>query len=62
MQTTAIEGTSSEFASPLADGSLTFVAVSLDELQRGKYELTVTFNGTVELLSVVDYTGEEFVS
>ena len=39
-----------------------FVAVSLDELQQGKYELTVIFNGTVDLLSVVDYTGEEFVS
>ena len=62
VQTTAIEGTSSEFASPLADGSFMFVAVSLDELQQGKYELTVIFNGTVDLLSVVDYTGEEFVS
>ena len=39
-----------------------FVAVSLDELQREKYELSVTVNGTVDILSVVDYTGEESVS
>ena len=44
---------------PLGDGSLTFVALGLDELKQGRYEMSVSFNGSVEELSIVDYTGEE---
>jgi hypothetical protein len=56
---TSIEDVGSALNDPLGDGSLTFVALGLDELKQGRYEMSVSSNGTAEELSVVDYTGEE---
>jgi hypothetical protein len=47
---------------PLGDGSFTFVALRLDELKQGQYEIYVRFNGTASRLSVVDNSGEEYAA
>lgn len=54
-----INGTESELTDPFGDGSFTYIALSLGELEQGRYNITVIFNGTASEVSVLDDGGEE---
>jgi hypothetical protein len=57
-----INETDSTLRDPQGDGSFTFMALGLDELNQGRYELSVEFSGTADRISVIDNSGEEYAA
>lgn len=56
----AISGSDATLWDPAGDRSFTFVAVDLDYLQMGDYDLEVSFKGTAERIAVIDNGGAEY--
>jgi hypothetical protein len=56
----AISGSDVTLWDPAGGRSFTFVAVDLDYLEMGDYDLEVTFNGTAERIAVIDDGGAEY--
>lgn len=59
-QTISISDSNTTLRDPLADGSLTYVAVNLGDLGPGVYNLQVSLGGQVDNLTVLDSDGESY--
>ncbi|KAF1977883.1 hypothetical protein BU23DRAFT_452038, partial [Bimuria novae-zelandiae CBS 107.79] len=57
-----INGTDPSWKDLQGNGTDTFLALGLDQLLQGRYEVSVMFDGTVTRLSVADNSGEEYAA
>jgi hypothetical protein len=60
--TILVSQTNNTLRNPNGDGSLTYVAVDLGQLQNGHYDIVATFNGTIAQASVLNQYGDSYAS
>jgi hypothetical protein len=55
-----MSGSNATLRDPMGDGSLTYVALTMEELDDGHYDMTVSFDGAVHNVTVMDKYGEVY--
>jgi len=59
-ETLSLQASNATLRDPMGDGSLTYVALTTDELEDGHYDFTVSFDGPIHNVTVLDKYGESY--